>query len=164
MRIQSVHQIKMQARGKHCKGLQPAPREGSGLRQVYDLFVSSPGKPVEFMTDPDRPLDISKLVVTYGLDLRLLKRGDKRRNRISIWCMVGEWFGSYYIDYTAENDEQMDRLAEARYALVHIEHPENILPAGVHILSKDSIDILERVAAHGREVAAKHAKKSKDIA
>lgn len=124
------------------------------------MFVASPGKPIEFMVDQkDKGAGDSRRLCSlrdfYGLDIRQVRRGDIRVKRISVWCLVGEWFGKIYIDYTADTEEHMDLIAEARYALLHAERPENILPAGVHYLSKESIEILERVAAKGREMAAK---------
>lgn len=161
MRQLSADQLKRRSKGKKVRALRTEPKEGTRTRQIYDLFVASPGKPIEFsLVDYcgyHTPL-ISQIETTYGLDIRLIKQGSSRTNRKSLWVLAGEWFGPIYIDYTADTEEHMDRLVEARYALQHIERVENILPAGVKYLSKDSIEILERVAAKGREILEKHRK------
>lgn len=164
MRTYSVHQIKMRLRGKKCQALQAKPREGTKVREVYDLFIKSPGQLIKWkVTDRTDTQVISQLRLAYGLDIRSVRHTNSNRYKTkpvtSLWVLAGEWFGSIYIDYTAETEEHMDRLAEARYALQHAERVENILPAGVHHLSKDSIEILERVAEHGRKLAEKHLKR-----
>lgn len=164
MRLLSANQIKLLLKGRKAHPLQRMPREGTCLRSVYDRFVEYPGKTIEFNPNElsNNKQILTQLRIYYGLDIRLIKQGSALVERRSLWCLVGEWFGKIYIDYTADTEEQMDRLAEARYALQHLERPENVLPAGVHHLSKDSADILERVAAKGREIAEKHLKKDSD--
>jgi len=163
MRLLSVAQIKRKLKGRKCRALQPKPVEGSVMRAVYDELMNSMGKPVELFKGKDKITAgsihqaLNKLKLYYGLDIRLIRHGSTYQT--TLHCLVGEWFGSIYIDYTAETEEQMDLIAEARYALQHTERVENILPAGVNRLSKESIEILERVAAKGRELAAKHLKR-----
>lgn len=160
MRTYSVHQIKCRLKGRKTKPLQAKPREGSVTRQLFDRFTQAPGRIIEFQsTTRTEDVLLRTLRITYGLDIRVVRQGSTKVHRKSTWILAGEWFGSIYIDYIAETEEQMDLLAEARYALQHVERVENILPEGVHRLSADSIDILQRVAAKGREIEEKHSKR-----
>lgn len=164
MRLLSAYQIKARLKGKKIRALQPMPKEGSAVRAVYDKFTSQPGKVIEFQIGDSGCNDavLTALRIYYGLDIRMLKQGSSRANRRSLWVLAGEWFGKIYIDYTADTDEHMDKLVEARYALQHVKNIENILPAGVHYLSKESVEILERVAAKGREILEHHLKENGD--
>lgn len=69
------------------------PRAGSRIRRIYDLFYDNKGKVVDFCTtrNPDT-LCLAPLIDTYGLDIRRIKKNK--------WCLVGEWFGKVYVDYT----------------------------------------------------------------
>lgn len=69
------------------------PQEGSKLRAVYDYFYLHRGKTVP------RPAignhhQIYMLVDFYGLDIRNMGYGK--------WNLCGEWFGTVYVDYLAD--------------------------------------------------------------
>lgn len=83
---------------------QRAPRAGSGLRKVYDLFQANKGMPVAFQIGDygTGPNTISMLTDFYGLDIRRLHNGSSRVGRRSQWILAGEWFGRVYVDYVAE--------------------------------------------------------------
>lgn len=156
MRQLSAAQIKRRLKGKKITPPSLEPRDGTYTRSVYDLFMRSPGKPVEFKVGKSKII-IRTLQDTYGLDIRRLKQGHKESK--SLWVLAGEWFGPVYVDYTQASEEHMEMLLNARYALQDVEHAKNVLPAGVHVLSKDSIDILARVAEKGKKIAEKHLKR-----
>lgn len=99
MRCATVAQCK-RSKG-HSAMLQIAPREGTRLRAIYDLFQSNKGKPVEYHSTVDKAA-IPKLIDFYGLDIRCLQNGSSRTGRKSQWVLAGEWFGKVYIDYIAE--------------------------------------------------------------
>ncbi len=71
------------------------PKEGSKLRELYDLFMNNKGKIIKIKLSRNRPSEIEQLRNTYDMDIRSLKRG--------YWCFVGEWFGKVYIDYLVGN-------------------------------------------------------------
>lgn len=164
MRSLSATQIKRNIKGKKTNSLRREPAEGTVTRELFDKLTASIGKPINIlentMTERERHSicsALARLRLFYGLDIRLIRISSSKGS--GLHCLVGEWFGKIYVDYTADTDEHMTELAEVRYALQHIEHPENILPPGVHYLSKKSADILAQVAAKGRELAEKHQKK-----
>lgn len=101
MRCQTVSRAKGKAHGV----LQQKPREGTRLRQVYDLFQANKGTPIEFhvrMFGPD-PNIVNKLMDFYGLDIRRIRSGSSRVGRVSTWVLAGEWFGRVYVDYVADH-------------------------------------------------------------
>lgn len=165
MRDLSVYQLKRQSRGQRILPLQHKPCEGTIIRQVYDLLMANAGKSVALFEGRNETkikvvqTSINRLGYEYGLDIRLTQHGWKKSNRPALYVLAGEWFGKIYVDYIADTEEQMDLIANARIALAHSEHPENILPTGVHHLSAKSIEILKRVAAKGREIEEKHSKR-----
>jgi hypothetical protein len=73
--------------------LKDKPREGTRTRRIYDMFYDNKGKVIDFCTtkNPDAVI-IPQLTDVYGLDIRRI-----RKNK---WCLVGEWFGKVYVDYT----------------------------------------------------------------
>lgn len=78
-----------------------APRQGTQLRAVYDLFQANRGRPIAFLTsDFGGPNRIAQLVDYYGLDIRRLRRGR--------WILAGEWFGRVYVDYVAQRLTQSE--------------------------------------------------------
>lgn len=165
MRDLSVYQLKRKLRGQEVVPLQEKPCEGSIVRKVYNLLMANAGRSVALYEGNDESekkaiyTAIGRLGYEYGLDIRLTQHGWKKSGRPTLHVLAGEWFGKIYVDYIAETEEQMDLIAEARIALTLSEHPENILPAGVHHLSVKSIDILKRVATKGREIDEKHTKR-----
>lgn len=85
------------ARAKSSKGvLRFVPREGTKLRELYDLLQSRRGLPIEIPITRVFPISsIAQLTDFYGLDIRRLGPGYKR------WILAGEWFGLEYRDYIA---------------------------------------------------------------
>jgi hypothetical protein len=90
-------------RGRYARPVQAAPREGTYLREVYDLFMANKGIAIEFTTQRNRRV-IEVLTDFYGLDIRCLRRGH-RHCRKSQWVLAGEWFGRSYQDCIAERLE-----------------------------------------------------------
>lgn len=74
--------------------LHEAPREGTRLREIYDLLQSNKGTPTDFTCRKRDTNRIDQLRDFYGLDIRNI--GYRR------WLLAGEWFGKVYIDYVAE--------------------------------------------------------------
>lgn len=56
--------------GKH----QILPKEGTRLREAYDLFQANKGKVIPFHTHT--PVAIEQLKTTYGLDIRRIKQNN----------------------------------------------------------------------------------------
>jgi|SRR5882724_8899568 len=88
-------------RAKRGAPTQDIPREGTHLREVYDLFQSSKGVPIEW-SPGNRGKYIMDLTDFYGLDIRRLQSGNSRSGRKSQYVLAGEWIGRVYIDYIAE--------------------------------------------------------------
>ena len=89
-------------RGKRTN--QRQPKEGTQLRKAFDLFRANPGKPVhlyEIAGYPRSGTIITQLTDFYGLDIKQVKRG--------YYMLIGEWFGSIYMDYLAN---MIDKKAE----------------------------------------------------
>ncbi len=81
----------------YLKGRRPAPtnlapRQGTRIREIYDLFYANKGKPITITRASDYDWH-APLTDIYGLDIRHIGRGQ--------YCLVGEWFGTTYIDYIA---------------------------------------------------------------
>jgi hypothetical protein len=73
------------------------PQLGTKLREVYDLFMSSRGKPVKFSTTRqtnDRALET--LRTYYGLEIENLEPG--------FWVLRGEWVNADYVDFAPTAD------------------------------------------------------------
>lgn len=156
MRIRTVAQIKRYMKGKECHELQREPQEGTRIREIYDILFANIGKPVDIgVVRGDDSQRIAALENYYGLDIRALRR----KGEHALYVLAGEWFGKIYVDYIADSEEVTKMLLDARDALVNSEHPENLLPEGVHKLSKESYDTLKRVAEKGAAIAAKHLKR-----
>jgi hypothetical protein len=69
------------------------PREGTKTRALYDLFYDNKGKVIDFCsTNSKDAVYLPQLTDVYGLDIRRIKKNK--------WCLVGEWFGKIYVDYT----------------------------------------------------------------
>lgn len=77
--------------------LQDKPREGTPLRETYDLFQANRGIPISYTRDRHRSMQIPQLQDFYGLDIRNVGYGR--------WLLAGEWFGRVYVDYVAERLE-----------------------------------------------------------
>ena len=113
MRIQSANASKGK---KNCAALQKVPREGTKIRELYDLFQAHKG--VMFMHDNLTEIYpancIGQLTDYYGLDIRNLGAlpndtpGTGRGG--SKWILAGEWFGSKYIDYIAKNKQKLAKV------------------------------------------------------
>jgi hypothetical protein len=77
-----------------------APKEGTKIRALYDLFTSSPGVPVEVPPDLRTPVFhamLANLTDIYGLDIRLVRQGSTVRGP-SIYVLAGIWNGKGYDD------------------------------------------------------------------
>jgi hypothetical protein len=70
------------------------PREGTKIREVYDLFQANKGLPIAF-TIAKHQGRIPNLVDYYGLDIRCIRDGT--------WVLAGEWFGRVYVDYVIQH-------------------------------------------------------------
>lgn len=90
-------------RGRYANPVQAAPREGTYLREVYDLFMANKGVAIEFTMGRNRRV-IEVLTDYYGLDIRCIHRGRRHCGK-SQWVLAGEWFGRSYQDYIAERLE-----------------------------------------------------------
>lgn len=86
------HATASQLTGYRRAPVQAAPREGTKLREVYDLFQANKGRVISF-TRPAAYITES-LTDYYGLDLRCV--GYRK------WVLAGEWFGKIYVDYVSE--------------------------------------------------------------
>lgn len=155
MRFMTVAQIKRKLRGKEYIPLQEAPKEGSRIREIYDLLFANIGKAVDLGVGATDCHRIAALENYYGLDIRAVHR----KHQHALYVLAGEWFGKIYVDYVADSEEIAQMLLDARAALISSERPENLLPEGVHRLSKESYETLKRVAEKGAAIAAKHQKR-----
>ena len=97
MRIASVAQIK--CRGK--RKLDPEPKEGTVLRELWDLLQSNRGIPVPVIGDRNRTDQmLQKLDVTFGLDIVTVRPQSKHAGPRQV-MLIGEWYGTEYVDYRA---------------------------------------------------------------
>lgn len=84
-------------KGHNCNRFKTSlPKAGTKLREVYDLFQANKGI---ILDGTLKELGVEHggvlpLIDYYGLDISHL--GHRK------WCLVGEWFGSTYIDYLAD--------------------------------------------------------------
>lgn len=91
MRCASANDIKL----RHDRiGASDLPREGTYVREVYDLFHSHKGIPIRFIAPRPARTVLTKLSDFYGMDVRRIRNG--------VYVFAGEWFGKVYIDYIAE--------------------------------------------------------------
>jgi hypothetical protein len=80
-----------------------APREGTKLRELYDLLQANRGKPVKVALSKfcGYQHGIDQLRDFYGLDIRKVRQG--------VWLLAGEWFGATYRDYVADRFAKLER-------------------------------------------------------
>lgn len=84
------------------------PREGSHLRELYELFTSNKAIPIRSeqlnKISGKSHMLLRQLTDFYGLDIRKFKMD-------GVWyCwLVGEWFGSTYLDYVADRRVREER-------------------------------------------------------
>lgn len=95
MKMMSVSEMK--GRFSRASYEDQGPREGTKLREIYDMFKAKPGMPIRFFVDERKHACISQLQDFYGLDIRRVDR-----NKRGMWILAGEWFGSRYRDYVEE--------------------------------------------------------------
>jgi|SRR5687768_2162379 len=97
------HEPASSLRGKSTSPTNPFPKEGTRIRDVYDLFQANKGVPIDFKTNRTGASTrvVSDLVDFYGLDIRRIRNG--------VWVLAGEWFGKVYVDYIAQNIEKGSR-------------------------------------------------------
>jgi hypothetical protein len=90
-------------KGTCLRKLAPYPQDGTRRRELYDVFKANEGIPIRVKLNHDRGdhTAITALRDTYGLDIRLLRRGPG-----ATWVLAGEWFGSEYVDYIAQRIKQ----------------------------------------------------------
>lgn len=92
---------------------QRAPRPGTRLRELYDLFHVYRGEPRPFIFGDKDRFKIEQLRDFYGLDILVL--GHEKRtlpgagHGPGIWVLAGEWFGRHYVDYIAEHIEKLKK-------------------------------------------------------
>src|ERR1051325_3444783 len=82
------------AKGKSTNKKRSEPRTGTKIRELYDLFQSNRGVPIDYCTTDNRGAVHTRMEVlmdSYGLDIRRIRNGK--------WVLAGEWFGKAYIDY-----------------------------------------------------------------
>lgn len=105
--------------------LSTLPRPGSKNREVYDALYEARGRAMDpdeferFLRLTDRQIGanskdyrlgsvIRELVDYWGCDIRKIRnvtmRG--RKGYVAEYCLVGEWSGKVYLDYTREAREQ----------------------------------------------------------
>lgn len=89
MRIESPSQAKR----PRTKPLQKVPREGTKLRELYDVLEANKGIAVKLGGSIQGGRRMADLTDYYGLDVRCAGRGT--------WILAGEWFGTEYVDYIA---------------------------------------------------------------
>lgn len=85
---------------------QKLPQEGSKTRQVFDRLTMNPCIPQTFegiqFSRISLDTTLQQLQDRYGLDIRQVRRGSKQKGIQPTWALVGEWFGSVYVDYLVE--------------------------------------------------------------
>lgn len=89
--------------GKRHHSARHIPYEGTAARKAFDVLFAHKGAPVFVSIAPHVRAPLTDV---YGLDLRLIRRGDRRVGRKSQWLLAGEWFGKVYVDYVAERLER----------------------------------------------------------
>jgi hypothetical protein len=104
MRCQSVGNV-MNKKGSKGR-TQNIPREGSKIREIYDLFQASKGVTIEWSYKAGGKRLMQDLKDYYGLDIRRIQSGSSKTGRKSLYVLAGEWFGSEYVDYIARELEK----------------------------------------------------------
>ena len=104
MKDYSAAQIKasVKRRGK-CRPLEPYPREGTKIRELFDLFVEFRGQIIDFghegrKYDHQLATRIKYLQDMYGMNITHLHLGK--------WCYRGEYIGGKYVAY--DNDKPLN--------------------------------------------------------
>jgi hypothetical protein len=100
------------ARAKRDLGpdLGKLPHEGTLIRAIFDRFQENRGRPVRVfdIAGRSRGTWFNQLQDFYGLDIRKVSgsgakgRGAGKGQGFNSYVLVGEWFGSKYVDYVAE--------------------------------------------------------------
>lgn len=98
MKIQTCNSMK----GRRARDLTAKPREGTHIREFYDLLMANKGHVVDVRSIPLSPQTraqlLTQLAIVYGLDIRLVRHFN--------YMLVGEWCDTVYIDYLAESLEK----------------------------------------------------------
>jgi hypothetical protein len=112
MRTESAYATKGRGSGGISK--QKIPRQGTKIRELWDLFQNKRGEVVIF------PLNtlynksvLNALTDFYGLDIRCLSHKSAGRGKGSCpgqWILAGEWFGNEYKDYIAEKRKNIAKI------------------------------------------------------
>lgn len=84
-------------KGKMKKPRQEKPREGTRIRQIYDLLVENAGQTVPLSNFDHKGTWLQQLQNNYGLDIRLIRQGSKLRGP-SLYMLVGYYDGGKYVD------------------------------------------------------------------
>lgn len=76
---------------------QLTPREGTKLRELFDVFQSNVGKPISVAPRNTKEgmrqrQSIDQLKNFYGMDIRHWQEPN-------YYWFVGEWFGAVYVDF-----------------------------------------------------------------
>lgn len=102
MRMQSA----ASAKGKFTRPMNLIPTEGSKIRKLYDQFMTNKAVPIFPDINGNGAEIIRRLTDFYGLDIRPFDRQKPRK-----YWLVGEWFGSTYLDYVADRRAREEREA-----------------------------------------------------
>lgn len=119
MRTASAGSIKGKSKLKN-----KIPNEGTKSRVLYDVFQANKATPITpylimqelYPDEKNRAVHhrwcrgLNDLIDYYGLDIRPF---NQRKHPQSYW-LVGEWFGSIYIDYVAKRREAEEKAAKAK--------------------------------------------------
>lgn len=94
MRVKSVAEIK-----ENSVRTNPLPGEGTHIRAVYDLLYEFRGTSVEISGGTKKHNSmktsaLNQLKIFYGCEIIQTGR--------NMYCLAGEWIGSYYADYRKE--------------------------------------------------------------
>lgn len=104
---------------------QKVPREGTQLRELWNIFQMHKGEVVILPITVIYPKRcIIDLVDYYGLDIRNFGQtyGKGRGCKASKWILAGEWFGKEYIDYIARNKKKLKKVEKAISNEEHLVH------------------------------------------
>jgi hypothetical protein len=112
IRILSAASLK--TKSGHGYNLQKAPRPGTSLRQLYDVFNICKGEPIpiECYFRDKRQIggSLEKLRSFYGMDIRNWKRGS--RTRPGLYILVSAWNGAEYEEYLSP--KKFEKLLEKK--------------------------------------------------
>lgn len=124
MRQPSAAMIKNARRGRNVLELQEKPREGSVRRQIYDLFMENPGKPVrlkdhQVFNRSNPGAEVMFLRDIYGLDVRSVGGG---------WyiCAGETMANGVYVDYVGAEGVDfaaISRLKKRKETVVEPKEP-----------------------------------------